>query len=1396
MKRSFKRASVILLCMAMILSAVPAAWAEARSMDPADDDIRLEEGTYAPGEVIVLFRDGAVDEEDLSLRKARAMSEVGSGFGMTLNASGDADEAADLAKSEADILSDSLGDDFVLEDTIIFPSAEEVKGASEDSGSGDDKGAGGFSLDSEDSSAEAGELKIALVSSDKYDTKTLIEKLQKNRNIAAAEPNYYIDYSSYEDYELNDTYASYLYQANSPLAKNTAGDSVDDRGEMPEKKEDSVSDNASYGWKKLTGDEKETVVAVVDTGINVDHEDLKNKLWVNDPEKTGLKGEHGYNFGDNDTDLTDNNGHGTHCAGIIAAEANNGLGTAGITGEANVKIMMCKTDSDSENGTKLFTAMGSFNYVLRARKAGVNVVATSNSWGRDDTESTVFNEIVDRMGEAGILTFTAAGNAAKDLDKSVDNPASNESEFGITIGCAGITGEPAGFSNYGKSQVDIFAPGMNILSTVGVTTYFPSLYGADELSRTTAYYGGFDKTTELNEDGSVTPGKGAGDDSVKAFGASVFRVQKNEDIDDDDDDDDDEYPADGQESEGPEVKEDGTTDGQSGEEEEDPEETDEEQGGSGEAESGASCELKIVPAHYFTMGENAASLKVTVKNAVLGESYYLYFPYEKDPLTEGASNTRFSVYYESGENTDANECTVFGGEVVENEDGTVEMTGYGEHGHSLNSANKYVGTHLSTPDDPGEADEKILPYDDLDGRRVGIGVMIEPSQETAGEAAWKDGEPHDVTLYLDSIAVSKPDVEIYRDSSYEMMSGTSMACPSAAGACGLIAALYPREEGQDGAEYSRMIKEKLLSCAHKTDAFKDLCATGGFIDLSLLDDDNPVIDDAVCNVDKYTITLYGRGLKEGAKISYRRLGQKDASAVELPAGDMTVEFSDDGKEAVIKNAEALIGTYTEFTVADGDKSGKYSFFLVKGQKKLELVASHLDPNPDESDYDKRTESSRYIMTDVDGKCLYGIEKAYGTISRFDGDQFVDIPGTYIKDDIEQRLLENGNDQYQVINDYEIFITGDERPLVSGNKAYMFVSVSYTPGSIAGTEEDEETIEESFLASIDFTAEKPKWQYVDFKEPEFEGYGQYITVGNTLYAFAAADGDDCSLLMSYDLSDPEGSVWKREQDLPAYIGSASLASYKGKLYAFFGVKAGEEGEYGDALLSDDVWCFDGREWKKTGTLAFAGKYTSRYLRKPEFLRFPVEVGNGLVFVDTSVDGCGSTFLYDPETDKKTPMYYTINDSNSNDVLFGSSSIAVTRDGIYYMRDHGDEMRRGWGIYRIPESDGSYVSPYPVEKSANPLKVSVKNKTAKYSTLKKKAVTIKAVTVKKAEGEVTYKKVSVNKNAKKFTVNKKTGKITLKKGLKKGTYKVKIRVTAAGNDMYEAGTGTVTVKIKVK
>ena len=102
-------------------------------------------------------------------------------------------------------------------------------------------------------------------------------------------------------------------------------------------------------------------------------------------------------------------------------------------------------------------------------------------------------------------------------------------------------------------------------------------------------------------------------------------------------------------------------------------------------------------------------------------------------------------------------------------------------------------------------------------------------------------------------------------------------------------------------------------------------------------------------------------------------------------------------------------------------------------------------------------------------------------------------------------------------------------------------------------------------------------------------------------------------------------------------------------------------------------------------------------------------------------------------------------------------------------------------------------FSITKAKNPITAKGLSKSVKLATVKKKNVSVAAVNVTKAQGTKTFKKLSGNA---KITVNKTTGKLTVKKGLKKGTYKVKVRVTAKGNKNYKSGYKDVTVTIKVK
>ena len=145
-----------------------------------------------------------------------------------------------------------------------------------------------------------------------------------------------------------------------------------------------------------------------------------------------------------------------------------------------------------------------------------------------------------------------------------------------------------------------------------------------------------------------------------------------------------------------------------------------------------------------------------------------------------------------------------------------------------------------------------------------------------------------------------------------------------------------------------------------------------------------------------------------------------------------------------------------------------------------------------------------------------------------------------------------------------------------------------------------------------------------------------------------------------------------------------------------------------------------------------------------------------------------------TTLKSGTDYTI--SYKNNINAGTATVTVTGKGNY---------------------TGAKSATFKINKAKQPMTAKAVNKTAKIKTLKKKAVTLtKFVTVKKKQGTLSYKNVSKTKKLKKFKVNAKNGTITVPKGTKKGTYKIKVKVTAKGNANYKSGSKTVTVKIKVK
>ena len=172
----------------------------------------------------------------------------------------------------------------------------------------------------------------------------------------------------------------------------------------------------------------------------------------------------------------------------------------------------------------------------------------------------------------------------------------------------------------------------------------------------------------------------------------------------------------------------------------------------------------------------------------------------------------------------------------------------------------------------------------------------------------------------------------------------------------------------------------------------------------------------------------------------------------------------------------------------------------------------------------------------------------------------------------------------------------------------------------------------------------------------------------------------------------------------------------------------------------------------------------------------------------------------------PDWYTVSTSKAKYTYTGKEikpSVTVTDskgnklvNGADYMLNYPKAVNVGLYIVEVVlqgKYQGVEYAEFLIIKAKNPMKVKASAKTVKLAAVKKKNVTVKAITVKKSIGKVTYKKASGNK---KIKINSKTGKLTLKKGLKKGTYTVKVKVTAKGNKNYKAASKTVKVKIVVK
>jgi len=217
--------------------------------------------------------------------------------------------------------------------------------------------------------------------------------------------------------------------------------------------------DAPQAWDIQTG-KHDIVVAVIDTGVDYNHGDMDDNMWVNAAEFSGSAGVdddengyiddiYGFNFLNEDDEPLDDNGHGTHCAGIIAAEGNNALNVAGVCWDVQIMALKFLDRSGSGNSVDAVEAL------YYAVENGADVV--SNSWG-GSLPSQALEDAIDYAHSQGVFVVSSAGNT---YSTDPHYPAFYENVF--SVAATDFDDERAYFSTYGP-WVDIAAPGVDILS--------------------------------------------------------------------------------------------------------------------------------------------------------------------------------------------------------------------------------------------------------------------------------------------------------------------------------------------------------------------------------------------------------------------------------------------------------------------------------------------------------------------------------------------------------------------------------------------------------------------------------------------------------------------------------------------------------------------------------------------------------------------------------------------------------------------------------------------------------------------------------------------------------------------------------------------------------------------
>jgi thermitase len=278
----------------------------------------------------------------------------------------------------------------------------------------------------------------------------ILFQLQNDPNVEYSQPNYIYHATATTPNDPSFSQQWAMNNTGQTVIATTTGPDVADGTSNPGTATDDMS--LESAWDHIT-DCSSVVVAILDTGVNYNHEDLAANMWNGRSYGLSLPG---INFQDNTNDPMDDNGHGTHVAGVIGAVGNNGLGVSGICWKAS--LMAVKVLDATGTGSTSTIADG----ITWAVAHGAKVL--NLSLGTTSEDPTI-NSAIAASAQQGALIVAAAGNNSENNNKIPFYPCNSPSANVICVAAVDQQFNLAGFSNYGSSSVQVAAPGVNIVST-------------------------------------------------------------------------------------------------------------------------------------------------------------------------------------------------------------------------------------------------------------------------------------------------------------------------------------------------------------------------------------------------------------------------------------------------------------------------------------------------------------------------------------------------------------------------------------------------------------------------------------------------------------------------------------------------------------------------------------------------------------------------------------------------------------------------------------------------------------------------------------------------------------------------------------------------------------------